>query len=129
MGECKNVENCFPGKLIPWNRIFVPVIQLNVVHICSTDVAPAILPKGTSHFFIVTKILFTQTIKRYTCIFCKPRLLCLYLMLVGVKVRSLWLHLLKRSNDIFLFDVHLRIHVQLINLIYTSLRCVELLPS
>ena len=62
-------------KLIPWNRILVPVIELNVVHICSTDVAPAILPQGTSHFFIVTKISFTQTIKRYTCILCKHRLL------------------------------------------------------
>ena len=36
---------------MPWNRILVPVIQLNVVHICSTDVAPAILPQGTSYFF------------------------------------------------------------------------------
>nr|XP_022311408.1 uncharacterized protein LOC111116711 [Crassostrea virginica] len=51
--------NIGPGKLIPWNRILLPVIQLNVVHICSTDVAPAFLPQGTSHFFIVTKISFT----------------------------------------------------------------------
>ncbi|XP_078336937.1 uncharacterized protein LOC111134867 [Crassostrea virginica] len=44
--KMRRAYNIGPGKLIPWNRILVPVIQLNVVHICSTGVAPAILPQG-----------------------------------------------------------------------------------